>query len=445
MRTLAPPTLLAALAATFAAGFPAAPATAQTTGELEAMADALEAQVVEWRRDFHMHPELSNREFRTAGIVAEHLESLGMEVTTGVAHTGVVGILRGGRPGPTILLRADMDALPVEERNDLPFRSRATGEYMGETVPVMHACGHDTHVAIMMGVAEAMAEIRDRIPGTVKFVFQPAEEGTPPGEDGGAEMMRAEGVLQNPDVDAAFALHIDGERDVGTVSYRSGPAMASVQDYRMVIHGTQAHGASPWKSVDPIVTASQIVLGLQTIVSRNLNITELPAIVTVGKFTGGVRSNIIPEEVELVGTIRTFSDEQRELVHRRMREIATNIAASAGATVDIEIPFSASYPVTYNDPALTEEAVESIRKVMGAENVREVPLETGAEDFSYFAQEVPGFYYFLGGKPVDVPAAEAAAHHTPGFLVDESALKLGVSTLLQVALDYLNDGRPAAQ
>ena len=433
MRTI----LIAVLAALIL--LPAAPGAAQTASDLDAIAAELEEQVIAWRRDFHQNPELGNREFRTAGIVADHLESLGMEVTTGVAHTGVVGILRGGRPGPTILLRADMDALPVEERNDLPFRSTATAEFNGETVPVMHACGHDTHVAIMMGVAEAMAAMRDDLPGTVKFVFQPAEEGPPEGEEGGAELMREEGVLTNPDVDAAFALHIAAEVEVGKVTYRPGPAMASVQDYRIVIKGQQAHGAAPWMSVDPIVTGSQIVMGLQTIVARNLNITELPAIVTVGKFSAGVRSNIIPEDAELVGTIRTFSPEQRDFVHRRIREIAANVAASAGAEVEVTIPLTSNYPVTFNDPELTEQGVASIARILGEDNVNEVPLETGAEDFSFFAEEVPSFYWFLGGKPVDAPPT---SHHTPEFIVDESGLSLGVKTMLAVALDYLNRGTP---
>jgi amidohydrolase len=446
LRTPALPALAAALGLVLSVPLTTRPASAQSPArsesswDLNEIAAGLERQVIEWRRDFHQHPELSNREFRTAGIVAEHLRSLGMEVTEGVAHTGVVGILRGGRPGPTILMRADMDGLPVEERNDLPFRSRATGEYNGETVPVMHACGHDTHVAIMMGVAQAMAEMREDLPGTVKFVFQPAEEGAPVGEEGGAELMVEEGVLTNPDVDAAFALHINAQTDVGTVRYRSGPLMASVQDYRILVRGQQAHGAYPWKSVDPIVTASQIVMGLQTIVSRTLDIREVPAIVTVGKFAGGVRSNIIPEEVELVGTIRTFTPEHTETVHRRIREIATNIAEAAGAEVEIQLPYSADYPVTANDPALTEQAVRSLRRVAGAENVMEGELATGAEDFSYFSREVPGFYYWLGGKPLDVTEAESAAHHTPGFFIDEGSLKLGVSTMLAVALDYLNGG-----
>ena len=426
---------LATLAVTTALAAPTSAQGRWSTEALLATTAELEARVIDWRRDFHENPELSNREFRTAGIVAEHMRALGIEVTEGVAHTGVVGILRGGRPGPTILLRADMDGLPVEERNDLPFRSRATGEYNGETVPVMHACGHDTHVAILMGVAEAMAAMRDEIPGTVKFVFQPAEEGAPLGEEGGAELMVKEGVLEG--VDAAFALHVNAQTDAGTLSYRSGPHMAGVQDYRIVVKGRQAHGAYPWMSVDPIVTASQIVLGLQTIVSRNLKLIELPAIVTVGKISGGVRSNIIPEEVEMVGTIRSFSDADRDMIHQRIREIAGHIAASAGAEAEVTSPLSTSYPVTANDPELPIGAVESLRRVAGAENVNEVTMVTGAEDFSYFSQEVPGFYFRLGGKPVGVPVEETEAHHTPGFFVDESGLHLGVSGMLAVALDYL--------
>lgn len=415
---------------------------AQGWPEVEQLAADLEQKVIEWRRHIHQNPELSNREFETAAMVAAHLESLGIEVTTGVAHTGVVGILEGGRPGPVVALRADMDALPVPERNDLPFRSQATGEYNGETVPVMHACGHDTHVAILMGVAEALAGMRDQLRGTVKFVFQPAEEGAPEGEEGGAELMTAEGVLTSPDVDAIFGLHVASQQDVGTLRYRSGPMLAGVQDYRIRLRGRQTHGAAPWAGVDPIVTASQIVAGLQTIVARNLNITEHPAIVTVGTFHGGVRSNIIPESVELTGTIRTFSPEHQELVHRRIREIATHIAASAGAEAEVDIPMSTDYPVTANDPDLTEEAVASLNKVAGEEAVLVSELITGAEDFSYFANEVPGFFFFLGGKPLDVPAAEAAAHHTPDFYIDESGMKLGIEAMLALTLDYLQTHAP---
>ncbi len=425
---------LAVLATTFDDALAQAPAWP----EAEALAEQLEEQVITWRRDIHQHPELSNREFRTAALVAEHLESLGIEVTTGIAHTGVVGILRGGRPGPVVALRADMDALPVLERNDLPFRSEATGEYNGETVPVMHACGHDTHVAILMGVAQALAEMRDELRGTVKFIFQPAEEGSPEGEEGGAELMTREGVLTAPDVDVIFGLHINSQTEVGTIRYRPGPFMAAVQDYRITLTGTQTHGAAPWSGVDPIVTGAQIVAGLQTIVARNLNITENPGIVTVGTFNGGVRSNIVPEQVVMTGTIRTFSTEHQELVHRRIREIATHVAASAGARAEVEIPMSTHYPVTVNDPELTTSfAVPTLARVAGAENVVESELITGAEDFSYFANEVPGFFFFLGGKPAGVPVAEAAAHHTPDFFVDESGLLLGMKAMLALTLDYM--------
>ena len=433
--------MLVAVLAAIAFPFPTAPAVAQAS-DLDALADGLEEKVIAWRRDIHQHPELSNREFRTAAMVADHLESLGIAVTREVAHTGVVGILEGGNPGPVVALRADMDALPVLERNDLPFRSEATGEYRGETVPVMHACGHDTHVAILMGVAEALAGMRDELSGTVKFIFQPAEEGAPEGEEGGAELMTREGVLQSPDVDAIFGLHIAAQQDVGTLRYRSGPFMAAVQDMRIVVRGRQTHGAAPWAGVDPIVTASQIVVGLQTIVSRTVNITENPAIVTVGKFSGGVRSNIVPEEVELLGTIRTFDPEQTETVHRRIREIATNIAEAAGATAEVQIPYTTHYPVTYNDPDLTSTSIESLARVAGEDNVVESTLITGAEDFSYFAEEVPGFFVFLGGKPLDVAEEDAAAHHTPDFYIDESGLMLGFKGLMALTLDYMEANAP---
>jgi amidohydrolase len=399
---------------------------------------AIEPRVIEWRRDFHRNPELSNREFRTAGIVAEHLRGLGLEVTTGVAHTGVVGILRGGRPGPVVALRADMDALPVPERNDLPFRSSAVGEYRGEEVPVMHACGHDTHVAMLMAVAEIMAGMREELPGTVKFLFQPAEEGAPPGERGGAEVMVEEGVLENPRVDAVFGLHIDAQREVGTISYRPRGAMASVQDFRIAVHGRQAHGSTPWYGIDPVVTAAQIVGSLQTVVSRSAELTRAAAVVTVGAIHGGVRSNIIPEEVELVGTIRTFEDDMRDTVHRRIREIAEHTAAANGATVTVEIPMSSSYPVTFNDPELTAAMLPSLVRAAGEGNVVLVDPETGAEDFSFFANEVPGFYFFVGGMPRGMEPDEAPSHHTPDFFIDESGMRLGVQAMLNVAIDYLN-------
>lgn len=401
---------------------------------------AIEPRVIEWRRDFHEHPELSNREVRTAGIVADHLRGLGMEVTTGVAYTGVVAVLRGGRPGPVVALRADMDALPVAERNDLPFRSHAVGEYRGEEVPVMHACGHDSHVAMLMAVAEILAGRRADLPGTVKFIFQPAEEGPPPGEPGGAELMVEEGVLGNPDVDAIFGLHIDAQREVGSIGYRPRGTMASAQDFRIVVHGRQAHGSTPWFGVDPIVTAAQIINNLQTVVSRSSELTKAAAVVTIGSIHGGVRSNIIPEELEMIGTIRTLDDGMREIVHRRIREIAEHTAASNGATVEIEIPMSASYPVTYNDPDLTESMLPSLVRAAGQGNVVLVDAETGAEDFSFFANEVPGFYFFVGGMPIGMNPAEAPSHHTPDFFIDESGMRLGVQAMLNVALDYLEQG-----
>ena len=404
---------------------------------IRSMSDSLRPQLSAWRRDFHQNPELSNREFRTAKIVADHLKSLGMEVTTGVAHTGVVGVLHGGKPGPVVLLRADMDGLPVEERADLPFKSTARGEYNGQDVPVMHACGHDTHVAILMTAARILADMREEMPGTVKFVFQPAEEGAPLGEEGGAELMVAENVLENPKVDAAFALHISALHDAGRIGYGPGPRYASVDDFKIVVHGKQAHGASPWKSVDSVVVAAQIINSLQTIVSRNLNITEQPAIVTVGSIHGGVRSNIIPESVELVGTIRALDEDMRGQIHQRVREIAGGVATSMGATVDVMIPMSTSYPVTANDAELAAEMLPVLEAVAGADRVDLLKPVTGAEDFSFFAREVPGFMISLGGKPLDVPESEAAAHHTPDFFIDESGLHVGVEVMAAMAWSFL--------
>jgi amidohydrolase len=404
---------------------------------IDSLSEAISAKVVAWRRDFHQHPELSNREFRTAGIVAEHLAQLGMEVQTGVAHTGVVGVLKGGKPGPVVLLRADMDGLPVPERNDLPFRSQAMGEYNGEQVPVMHACGHDSHVAILMGVAEILSELRGELPGTVKFVFQPAEEGAPKGEEGGAQLMVAEGILQNPQVDAAFALHISAVHEAGQLGYAAGPRYASVDDFKIIVHGVQAHGASPWMGVDSVVVSAQIVNALQTIVSRNLELTEQPGIVTVGSIHGGVRSNIIPEQVEMVGTIRALDDDMRAQIHRRIREIAEGVAQSMGATAEVHIPWSNSYPITYNDPDLSAEMYPVLEAVAGPAGVEKVKPITGAEDFSYIANEVPGFYISLGGKPPGMPVSEVAAHHTPDFKIDESGFDIGVRAMAAMAWQYM--------
>jgi amidohydrolase len=404
---------------------------------IKSMSAELNPQLIAWRRDFHQNPELSNREFRTSKIVAEHLQSLGMEVTTGVAHTGVVGVLRGGKPGPVVMLRADMDGLPVEERNDLPFKSTARGEYNGQDVPVMHACGHDTHVAILMATANILAAMREDLPGTVKFVFQPAEEGAPQGEDGGAEMMIAENVLDNPPVDAAFALHISAQDDAGRIGYAPGPVYASVDDFKITVHGRQAHGAYPWKSVDSVVVAAQIINSLQTIVSRNLDITEQPAIVTVGSIHGGVRSNIIPEKVELVGTIRALDEGMRELIHKRVREIAEGVAASMGGRAEVQIPMSNAYPVTVNDATLTAETLPVLLQVAGEDRVDLLKPVTGAEDFSFFAGKVPAVMIRLGGKPPETPASEAAAHHTPDFIIDESGLGTGVEAMAAMAWSYL--------
>lgn len=406
---------------------------------LDVASEALEVEprVIEWRRDFHENPELSNREFRTAEVIAAHLKSLGMEVTTGVAHTGVVGLLRGGKPGPVVALRADMDGLPVVERVDLPFKSVVTTEYRGQSVGVMHACGHDTHMAILMGVAQILARHSADLPGTVKFIFQPAEEGPPEGEEGGAELMVKEGVLTNPEVDAIFGLHIWAEQNIGTIGYRPRGMMAGVQDFRIKVMGRQAHGSAPWMGIDPVVTAAQIINGLQTVVSRSVQLTRNAAVVTVGSIHGGVRSNIIPEELEMVGTIRTFSNEDRDLVHQRIRDIAQGVASAMGATVEVQIPFSASYPVTYNDPDLTARMVPSLERAAGADNVMVIDAVTGAEDFSFFANEIPGLYFFLGGKPVDQAKEDTPSHHTPDFHIDEAGMRLGVEAMLNLTLDYL--------
>jgi amidohydrolase len=428
------------IAAMITAAGAAAPAAAQTVvldERVESSIAAVEDRVIAWRRDIHQHPELGNREFRTASLVADHLRALGIEVTTEVAHTGVVGVLRGGRPGPVVALRADMDALPVTERVDVPFASRVRSVFNGEEVGVMHACGHDTHVAILMGVAEVLAGMRDDLEGTVKFIFQPAEEGAPIGEEGGAELMVKEGVLSNPDVDVAFGLHISSLDEVGHIHYTPRGALASVDDFRILIRGEQTHGAAPWGGVDPILTAAHIVTALQTVVSRNVDITKNPAIVTIGQIRGGVRSNIIPEEAELIGTLRALSAEDRELIHNRVRTIATSVAEAMGAHVEVQIPLSSSYPVTYNDPELTEEMLPILEGVAGTGRVIRDPPITGAEDFSFFAEKVPALFIFLGGRPSNVSREDAPEHHTPDFYVDDSGLQLGVRAMTAMTLHYM--------
>jgi len=412
---------------------------AADSNKLTPLINKVESKVIDWRRHFHANPELSNREFKTAKIIAEHLKSLGIEVQTGVAHTGVVGILKGGLPGKVVALRADMDALPVTETVDLPFASKVKSTYAGQNIGVMHACGHDTHVAILMGVAEVLAQVKETIPGTVKFIFQPAEEGAPEGEEGGAELMVKQGVLKSPDVDAIFGLHISSQTPVGVIGYRPGGIMASVDDFRIRVHGKQVHGSTPWNGVDPIVVSAQIINSLQTIVSRQMPLTKQAAVVTIGSIHGGVRSNIIPAEVELIGTIRALDPVMRKQIHQKIRKIATNVAESMDATVDIDIPMASSYPVTYNTPALVEHMLPTMQRQAGENNVVLIDAITGAEDFSFFAKEVPGFYFFLGGKPKDVKIEDAPAHHTPEFFIDESGMKLGVKTLSNMALDYLKN------
>ncbi|GAB3906054.1 M20 family metallopeptidase [Larkinella knui] len=409
--------------------------------QMNKLADGLEKKVITWRREIHQNPELGNRELQTSAKIAAHLHSLGIEVKTNVAKTGVVGILKGGKPGPVVALRADMDGLPVTERGDLPFKSTVTTDYNGQKTGVMHACGHDSHVAIMMGVAEVLASVKNDLKGTVKFIFQPAEEGPPAGEEGGAQLMVKEGVLENPKVDAIFGLHINSQTEVGTIKYRPGATMAAVDFFSVKVKGKQTHGAAPWSGVDPIVTTSQIVMGLQTIVSRNLAITEYPAVVTVGAVHGGIRQNIIPEEVNMIGTIRSFTPEMQKTIHRRINEIATNISESAGAKADVKI--DVMYPVTYNDPALTDQMVPTLESVAGKDNVLIRPLDTGAEDFSFFQQKVPGFFFFLGGMPKGRKLEDAAPHHTPDFFIDESGFGLGVKSLCHLTVDYMEQWKGA--
>jgi amidohydrolase len=412
----------------------AAPAAALHP-RIDAAAARVEPGVIACRRDLHQHPELGNREVRTARIVADKLRALGIDVQEKVAHTGVVGVLRGGKPGKVVALRADMDALPVTEQVDLPFASKVHTTYNGQDVGVMHACGHDAHVAILLGVAEVLAGMRADLPGTVKFLFQPAEEGAPQGEEGGAKLMVEEGALDNPKADAVFGLHVTSRFAVGEIAYKPEGMMAAVDSFRIVVRGKQTHGAYPWLGVDPIVVASQIVLGLQTIPSRQVDATIAPSIVTVGAIHGGVRNNIIPDEVEMIGTIRSLDAKMRDEIHSRIRRTAESIAVSGGATASVTI--TAGYPITFNDAALTERALPSLRGAAGAKSVRLVNAVLGAEDFSFFQQKVPGLFFWLGTRPANQTPEEAPSNHSPLFYIDESGLGLGVRALAYTAVDYL--------
>ncbi len=397
----------------------------------------IEQKVIDWRRDIHQNPELGNREFRTATLVAKHLQSLGMEVKTEVGVTGVIGVLKGGLPGPVVALRADMDALPVLERTPISFASKATTFYEGKETAVMHACGHDSHVAILMGVAEILSGMQKELKGTVKFIFQPAEEGAPKGEEGGAQLMVKEGALNNPKVDVIFGLHINAQVEVGKITYRPGGMFAGVGDMKITVKGKSSHGAEPWSSVDPIVVSAQIINNLQTIVSRNVNVTKNAAVVTIGAIHGGNRSNIIPEQVEMLGTVRTLSEADEKLVFERIRQIVTKIAEANGTEAILELPYSSHYPVTFNNIALTAKMLPSLQKSTGAENVVLVPAETGAEDFSFFANEVPGFYFYVGALPKGKDPETSAPHHTPEFYLDESGFITGVNAMVNLVVDYM--------
>jgi amidohydrolase len=411
-------------------------ARAQTlAAEIDRLSTAVEPELIEWRRHLHQNPELSNREVETAKYVAARLRSFGLEPQTGVAKTGVVAVLRGGRPGPVVALRADMDALPVREEVNVPFASKAMGEYEGNKVGVMHACGHDTHVAILLATARVLSQIKDRLPGSVKFLFQPAEEGAPPDEEpAGAQLMVKEGVMQN--VNAVFGLHVFANVPTGTITYRSGPFMAAADRFEIIVKGKQTHGSAPWRGVDPIVVGAQIVNALQTIVSRSVDITKLPAIVSVGQFQSGVRNNIIPDSARLVGTIRTFDDDVQNDIHARVKRIAEGVAAGAGATVDVKI--FRGYPVTSNDPKLTAKMLPTLERVAPGK-VKESELITGAEDFTFFQRQAPGLFVFLGITPSE-QVGKAPANHSPLFYVDEKALPTGVRALANLAVDFLNGG-----
>ena len=404
--------------------------------KIERLSENVENSVVKWRRHIHQNPELSNREFMTAKYVSDHLKLLGLEVQENIAHTGVVAILEGGHPGGVVALRADMDALPVTERVDLPFASKVKTIYKDVEVGVMHACGHDTHVAILMGVASVLTEIREEIKGTVKFIFQPAEEGAPDGEEGGAELMVKEGVLKNPDVDAIFGLHISSGVPINTLTYKPGGTMASATSFEIKIKGKQAHGSRPWEGADPIVAGAQIINNLQTIVSRNLDLTNEAAVVTIGRFESGIRSNIIPESAYMEGTIRALDYEMRDEIYKRLKEIVVNTAKSNN--LEAEVILKTPYPITYNDLKLTDQMKKTLFRVAGENNVKLARASTGAEDFSYFANKVPGFFFRLGGMPIEDHPNKGFSHHTPDFYIDDSGLILGVRAMANLAVDYLN-------
>ncbi len=406
----------------------------KTDAMIDQQATAILPKVVEWRRYLHEHPELSNREYETSKFVADYLRSLGLEVQTGIAKTGVVALLKGGRPGPVVALRADMDALPVEERTNVPFASKVKGEYMGSEVPVMHACGHDSHMAILLGTAQVLASMKKDVPGTVKFIFQPAEEGAPGNEEGGAALMIKEGVMKDPKVDAIFGLHINSQTPTGIIKYKSGAEMAAADILIIKVKGKGSHGSQPWSGIDPVMVSAQIIEGLQTIVSRQSNLTTAPVVITIGKINGGVRNNIISEEVIMEGTIRTLDSAMQVDVHDKIRRTVTNIAEASGATAEVTIITKTR--VTYNNLRLTEMMAPSLEKAAGKENVQLADWTTGAEDFSYYGSQAPAFFFFLGGMPAGQDPSTAAPHHTPDFFIDDSRLDVGVKAFCHLVFDY---------
>ena len=428
-------------AALFIAALPMQPLAAQTRPEVEAAVKRLQADVRAWRRDFHQYPELSNREQRTAAKVAEHLRKLGLKPQTGIAHHGVVAIIEGGRPGPKIALRADMDALPVTEQVDLPFASKVTTEFNGQTTGVMHACGHDAHTAILLGVADALVAMKAQLPGQVMLIFQPAEEGPPPPEEGGAPLMLKEGLFKDFKPEAVFGLHVFSTLPAGMIGYRKGPFMAASDFFSVQVTGRQTHGSRPWGGIDPIVASASVIDNLQSVVSRRTDIAALPAVLTIGSIHGGIRNNIIPDDVKMLGTLRTFDDGQRRRIVDDMRNVIESVAHAHGAKGKLEIGEAPANPVTYNDPALTLRTLPSLQAAAGgADKVVEMPLITGAEDFSWYAKEVPSLFFFVGATAPGIDPLTAPSNHSPLFRLDESALDLGLRAMLQASLDYLDGG-----
>jgi amidohydrolase len=409
---------------------------AQLKKQVAAAADKIEPKCIEWRRNLHENPELGNREFKTSKLIADHLKKLGLDVKENVAKTGVVALLRGGKPGPCIALRADMDALPIIERVKIPFASKQKSTYNGQEVGVMHACGHDTHVAMLMSAAEILAGMKNEIKGTIKFIFQPAEEGPPDGEEGGAELMVKEGVMENPKVDAIFGMHIEADIEVGKIEYKPGAFMASSDWFSIKVKGKGSHGSQPWKGIDPIQVSAQIIEGLQNIVSRQSELTKAPVVITVGKIHGGVRNNIIPEECIMDGTIRTLDNGMQKEVHEKIKWTAKKIAEASGA--EAEVTIDTKTLVTYNTPSLVKKMIASLESAAGAENVSEREWVTGAEDFSYYGTKAPAFFIYLGGMPKGKDPKKAPPHHTPDFYIDEAGMKTGIKTFCHLVIDYMN-------